>query len=307
MLDLFRKLSLGVVAVAAFGCSEGMGWAPLASGQRGVRGIAVDESFAYWVTNEGALRRVSLDGGAVETLVDNITNPNHIAADGTHVFWGTETGELGRVPKAGGSTEVLAMNQGSTLVGLRVDEEHMYWASQSGPVMKAQKSGETPVMLAEDHDGPSSLALASLALYWTSSGVREVSVDGGATTRIADMSFARRITTNGYHLLWVAPDEDALQVNPTSSAETIRRVTVGGNDMQVVASGLQDAIVDMVADERQIFVATMDGSVSKLPIDGGVVTVLSSGLPGGTHLAVDAFNVYWARERGESVFAFPKL
>ena len=113
-------------ALGALGCDRGpideMG--PFAADQRGVTGIVVEGTFVYWSLSNGSVRRRSVDGGGVETVVEGLTLPNQIAVDETHVYWTTLTGEIGRAPKAGGPAQTLAEGEGEGLnkiVGLQVE------------------------------------------------------------------------------------------------------------------------------------------------------------------------------------------
>ncbi len=81
-------------------------------------------------------------------------------------------------------------------LGIAVDSSHLYWADESDPesqspsgsVVKAALDGGTPVVLASQQSGPSSVAVDSTSVYWTvtqSEAVMKAALDGGAPVTIA--------------------------------------------------------------------------------------------------------------------------
>ena len=59
--------------------------------------------------------------GAVETIVDDITNPDHVAVDDASVYWTAASGVIARAPKSGGAGETPAGNEGGA-GGLRAEQ-----------------------------------------------------------------------------------------------------------------------------------------------------------------------------------------
>jgi hypothetical protein len=51
--------------------------------------IAVDDTHVYFSTGD-AIRRVSIDGGTVETVVDGLDAPGHVAVTDTHIYWSAD-------------------------------------------------------------------------------------------------------------------------------------------------------------------------------------------------------------------------
>jgi hypothetical protein len=303
------SFALCLVAATALGCDDGAAWAPLATSQRFVADMTADGDFVYWVTGDGAVRRVSIDGGAVETIVADLTNPSHVAVDGTHVYWAASGGVIARAPKAGGDVEQLAGDEQDT-VALRVDDANVYWARKSGPIMSKPKTGEPPVTLAIDPSHPFSLAQGGATLFWSAGqvddgAVRDVAIAGGAVNDFDHPLSPRILAANGAYVCWASLDRDALEKDPLSSAQTLSRAALGAADAHVLARDLGE-VTALIADETHVYFATLDGKLNAVPVEGGDVTTFASGAGGKTSLAVDATSVYWAHEKGDAVFVYPK-
>jgi hypothetical protein len=330
---------LGFISLfGVLGCSAEPfeGFPPLATDQRGVTGIAVDGSFVYWTLSSGAVRRVSVTGGAVETVVEGLEIPNQIAVDDTHVYWTTLTGAIGRAPKAGGPAFTLAEGEGEgshTIAGLQVDDTHVYWSrsrsddqDKRGDVKRGPKGGGTPEVLASSLTKPFfSLAMVGSSLFWNVDGtrgpdgtidgaVREVAVDGGSERLFAgEIISPRSLATNGQHICWTSLDPDALTLDPTSSAQIITRADLDGTGVRRVASDLEN-LEAFVADDATIYYAYTSqnedeapyGAVASISIDGGEPYRFARGVPGKTSIAVDQTSIYWAHQEGDALLTMPK-
>ena len=90
----------------------------------------------------GAIKRVPVGGGPVETLATGAWSPTAMTLDATAVWFvcaDRENGAIYRVPKAGGHAEAIARGQKQP-VGLVVDEDHVYWTNKAeGTVCRADK------------------------------------------------------------------------------------------------------------------------------------------------------------------------
>lgn len=316
-----RALTTSVLlacSAALLGCQDLPGLVPLAQDQHGVTSMATDGNHVYWTLHQGALRRVSVDGGEVETVVDDITNPDHVALDGGHVYWTMNEGVIARAPKAGGDVEQLAENE-QDAVGLRVDDESLYFARGNGLVARIRKSDGDRLTLADDGGKISSLALSGPSLFWTrrdapsggdtaSDAVRELPTGGGAPSTLSAAPRPDLLALNGAHACWTALDPDALANDPTSSAMQITRVALDGSDPRVVARNLVN-VDALVADDTQIYFSTLEGDVSAISVDGGdgsSPTTFASGPFGKTSITLDPTSVYWAHANGDAIFALPK-
>ncbi|APR85916.1 Putative serine/threonine-protein kinase pknH [Minicystis rosea] len=305
-------------SVATFGCSnQSLSFAPLAYEQQGVSSMATDGGHVYWTTPKGALRRVSIDGGQVETVVENITNPANVTVDGTHVYWTENQGVIARAAKAGGTAEMLAANE-SDVVGLRVDDTNIYWARRDGVVKRLPKIGSEETVIADQAGQISAVALTSLNLLWSynspdaevgsssaEGAIQQAPVAGGTTSTLAATQGLELIATNDTRVFWTGVDTDALATDPLARPIRISSVSLDGSDEHVLASDLED-VDTIIADESHVFFSTTTGDVNVLPTDGGTPTTFASGPTGKTSFTFDTSSVYWAHAGGNAVFVLPK-
>jgi len=106
-------------------------------------GIAIDDTHLYFGDTTGALMRIPLSGGAVQTLA-TVANPRRLAVDATSVYVITNdstTQRVLKVPKTGGAPLVLASNAPPAPLpakSVAVDGTSVYWLT-GGAVMKVAK------------------------------------------------------------------------------------------------------------------------------------------------------------------------
>ena len=106
-------------------------------------GLVIVATSVYWtsagashgtniVTNDGAIRRRGIDGGDVETVLDQIKTPDQIASDGEYLYWTSTVvwpdGVVYRCLISGCVREAVALNQASP-TGVTVRGAYVYWAS----------------------------------------------------------------------------------------------------------------------------------------------------------------------------------
>jgi len=108
----------------------------LARGGLGIyRGIAVDATHVYWVTNDSILS-VPQGGGTPTTLVSGQALPQGLAVDETGIYW--TSGNDGTVNKAnldGSGVTTLIGSQGGP-APIAVDDSSVYWINEAtGTVM----------------------------------------------------------------------------------------------------------------------------------------------------------------------------
>lgn len=110
-----------------------------------VWGLASDGRYLYfsdrgenWRSDDGrtgAVRRVPVDGGPVETVASGLRGrPWGIALDATHVYWvinAERNAGIMRAPKGGGSSSVVVEGQTSP-TRIVMDDKYVYWANSGG-------------------------------------------------------------------------------------------------------------------------------------------------------------------------------
>lgn len=141
--------------------------------------LTTDATHVYFFTHDGDVRRVSMGGGAVETVATKQEPIMAIAVDDGHVYWSTwgphasgsykPYGKIFRAPKTGGASAVVADKQ-TAPVSLALDETHVYWTNiASGEVVRARKSGGSVLVLARGQSMPHAIALDAREAYWVNS------------------------------------------------------------------------------------------------------------------------------------------
>lgn len=307
-----QALALAAGATALTGCDSGaLVAAPLATDQRGVSSMTTDGSFVYWTTTNGAVRRVSIDGGRVETIVDNLTNPDHVVVDASHVYMTTLSGAVSRTPKGGGAEESLFVDD-QDVAGVEIDDGHVYWARRSGQVKRVSKVAldDAPETIAEDPSAIRAIGRAGTSLLWAAGtdeagALREVAVGGGSVKDLPSGSVVRALATSDNRVAWVGLDTEAIAMNPQSTDLQITAASLDGGDVRVLARGLT-SVYALAMDESQVFFSTLGGDVSAVSLDGGEPRTIASGDSGKTRIAIDLTNIYWAREQGSAILSAPK-
>lgn len=299
--------SLGLLlacAVTAIGCAEPVPMGgPLATGQKGVTSIAVDDFYLYMTIADGSIKRVSLDGGPVITIAEGQHNPGLITVDADHVYW-TMTGGIARAPKAGG---VVAMVHESPdeIGGLTVDEANVYFtATTAGEVRSVAKAGAPAVTLASKQSSPRVMRGLTGGIYWGNAA--------GTGGDGAVMALSLASAAAGPSALVPAQNPTALHVSTThlywrNASGSVAWSELGGGEVHEVGTGL-DALGAVVGDEANVYWAGLDGSVKMAPMVGGAPQVVVSGPGGqGISLAMDMASIYWANPIDGAVMTMPKF
>ncbi len=147
----------------------------VADAQSGPRGIAVDASHIYWVSDTGSrvMRRSTMLGAAtVEPVATAEDGALGIAVDASHVYWTTNIGDsvMRRAKGLGAAAvEIVATSQDGAN-GVAVDDTHVYWTtSNSSTVMRRAKAlGVTAFeTVATGQDGAFGIAVDASHVYWT--------------------------------------------------------------------------------------------------------------------------------------------
>jgi len=304
-MRLRLALSVGLVAASAAlvpACGKTSGPAPLVTGQQGVDSIASDDFFVYWTVNTGALRRVSVDGGKVETLATGAPGPSSIALDATYVYWAAGDGTVSRVSKKGGSPTVLA--QPGKVLSLAVDDSNVYF-SDGDRVLSVSKdqSATSANILASGETNARNLQVSTSIgkLFWADDGgplgIREEAVQGGMPVALLPESTPHSLALAPTHVVWNEVATGAISAATYDGGEVLNLGTVDPTE------GLEA----IVADEQNAYISTDAGVVRAVPLnDGATPEVVVSGPQGAVKLAIDANNVYTANPTDGTVFVIAK-
>jgi hypothetical protein len=264
-------------------CDGGGSIVTLASGQTAAGPIAVTATDVYWTSLSGnTVSKVPICGGAVTTLaVNNQGNVSStvsagqgsLALDATSIYWGamavTNQSQghpyvVLKVPLTGGTP--VTVGTGGGFNGVRVDSTNVYWEADQGGILKESLAGGAPVTIVPD-------------------------------TRIDIFTID---PTNVY----------VLEGAYSSSAAVVKAPLAGGSPMTLASGGDVRAPTAVAVDETSVYWANYSnsgsisdggsisnsGSIVKVPIAGGAISTLASGLNYPIGIAVDGFNVYFITE-----------
>ncbi|HEY6460471.1 MAG TPA: hypothetical protein VIY73_09980 [Polyangiaceae bacterium] len=264
-----------------------------------VWGVAVDATQVFWGIQEGGqTMRASLTGAGTESV--GMNGGWTVAVDDTEVYSVDPSGTVLACPKSGctGAPRTVASGTGS--MGIAVDDTNVYWAGNG--VYAAPKAGGSTTTLTEAGD-PYEVAVDDSYVYWTDNGgpVMRVAKGGGTPQKIADTtpqnSFGPMgIAVDCANAYFLTSDGKVWQVPKDGSAPPVVLASDGGNEPWGIA-----------VDGANVYYAAngpSGGGVESVPIGGGCVTVLASGVGYVAGVAVDAKNVTFAS--GSSVLSVPK-
>ncbi|MFO0611318.1 MAG: hypothetical protein U0414_01930 [Polyangiaceae bacterium] len=302
---VFLGTALASAGALAVGCEPGpvVGSAPLATGQAGIWAIVADDFFLYWTVFSGEVRRVSLDGGAVETLAKFQAGPSSIAIDATDVFFTGGDGTVARVPKKGGETSVLttAVDTGN----IAVDDAFVYFTAGS-VIKRVAKAGAAAEDLATNEVNPSGLVVAG-TLMWAREGttgtssdgaIREVSVGGGTANSVVANIKPNRFARGSKHLVWTEFGDGLVRAASTDGSDV--------RDLTLVDPGVE-RLGALIADDDNAYFGTDAGTLRVVSLTGtATAQTITTGQAGRFALASDMQYVYAAKDTTGNILAIAK-
>ena len=186
---------------------SGGGLTDLGSFPQNIGGIAVDDSYVYWldtgnVSTPGAILRAPKTGGTTETLAGGLGLPRALSVQSSEVFF-VETGSfIDGSYQRDGSISALSLGDGSIKIlatqqdwpsDLLVSQDYVYWVNvnrdaPAGQLVRVEREGGLPAVLYETSDGRpgSTIAIDEQTLYFKHSrGIYAISTDGTALKQLA--------------------------------------------------------------------------------------------------------------------------
>ncbi len=274
-------------------------------------------------------------GRCLVRLAAGQSDTHRITVDSTSLYWDTSDTMVMRMPLAGGVPTALVYG------GLgAVDAVNLYY-TVGGDVKSMPLAGGLATTLAVDLAGPAQILVDSDDAYVLvgSAGVLRIPFDGGPTSTVSyPASYAAfRMALDATNLYVTAYDaldnvsgnDRIIQIpldggTPTTLASTprqqgdgpyeiydiavgatnvywldpgvVRSVPIGGGAVTAVATGLAGPMRLAVDDQAVYWTDAADGTVNKAPLDGGPRTVLARCQQWPTSIAVDGTSVYWTNE-----------
>lgn len=301
---MISRVLLPALALATLaGCSSdpvGSGGV-LVTGEHGVTSIAADESFVYFATAAGDVKRVSFDGGKPELLVANAHAQGFLSVDATRVVYATREGLVQLAPKTGGAATTLAITPKVTR--LATLDDTVCFATAEDAIAKVSKQGGPTTTLATGQ-ATTALAAAGADVVWANDAatgaLRAIGLAGGSVRDLVAAPTGPLDTRAGKAFFASIADQ------------TLDVVGLEGGDTSVLAdlstldAADQGPVVSIAAHDQQVFFATTTGSIGRAPIAGGAAPdMLVRGPSGAVSLAVNATSLVWANATDGSIAAMP--
>jgi hypothetical protein len=138
--------------------------------------VATDGQFVYWTADDGKVRRVSTNGGAVTVVAGAAGAALGLTVDDSNVYWtaGDDPGTVNMAPKAGSSGGAALAAAQHLPIGVAVDQNSIYWVNggigtspTSGSVMTCKIASCTPTELATNQRTPVAIVVDATAIYWS--------------------------------------------------------------------------------------------------------------------------------------------
>lgn len=171
-------------------------------------GLAVDATSVYYGTNNGNVMRAGKSSDCGQVLATGQPGLRQIAIDGTTVFFTNDEGTshgLVSVPKAGGAATSLASESFTTAWGVLVDGTKLLVTTLDGRVLRMNKDGSNLEVIAAKQADPRGLATDSTKIYWASQTSGEIwSADkvGGGLALLAKGPAAQMVAVDVDRVYW---------------------------------------------------------------------------------------------------------
>jgi hypothetical protein len=181
--SLFESGGMAAPAISAIDRAGGTA-TPIATALAGSATLSVTGNYLYWsdpgsyakMWTDGAIRRVPLGGGPIETVAANLQSVGFVVTDSVDAFWETKTASsvasvtIWSAPIAGGTPKVVLTGQAATY--LTGDDAKLYWTTvlpdsvNGGSIVEMSKSSATTRTLATIEKFATAIAIDSRYVYW---------------------------------------------------------------------------------------------------------------------------------------------
>jgi hypothetical protein len=264
-----------------------------------IESLAVDEAGVYWTERErdfkrhdGAVRRVSKQGGRPSTLAARRDAPGAITAGSGLVYWleNRDSGKYGHQGRAimtartTGAPRARQLNATVFVDAWRVwlDHERLYFSANHGLT-----SQEEDLLI---HPPPRPSAMSGRMGFYELEDGRVVAqpYDPNLCAGNVPCGAVTAATSGGGRTVWGITSGAIVTIAPST-------------DKPIVLAHGPEQPTGIALDDRHVYwVAVVDkynpqkGQLLRVPLDGGAVEVLASGLVWPWGIALDRDHIYWA-------------
>ena len=304
----------------------------LASGRTGPGALAVNAGGVYWLEST-AVQAVPLSGGNVVTLASGVyvTGPAGIAASASTVYYTNSGGQtatatvtnywyaLMQVTSAGGAApSALSKHQSvSAPFGVAMASGTVYWLDEqwesifkvaegsaftASPATVYSTPGGTP----ESYNYGGYVAVDDSNAYWgvNNGGLFQASLSTGTRVVLKPISGDPHVNQIAPLQGYVYWSTGDADVPSTSTAanSSIYKIPIGGGTISPLASGLS-VTPALAADASGVY--WDDGDLKRFPAAGGAAVVLAASQNAG-FIALDSQFIYWTNPSAGTVMKLAK-
>jgi len=157
--------------------------------------LAVDATSVYWVDHNDTIFKVPKGGGATVTLASGLPYFSELVGDGTSLFFvEQDSGAIRRMSVNGGAISTLGFAEAMSQLQLTLDQQYLYWIGQAS-VGRVPKLGGAPTIIAGGLQSamgvPNGVAADGQGgVYWTDVGHGTISASAAAPSASADLSIS---------------------------------------------------------------------------------------------------------------------
>jgi hypothetical protein len=242
----------------------------------------------YWVEIYGhAVKDVPIGGGTVNTIATSAMGGNdaQLALDGSNVYW-SDYGTIWRQPISGGTVTALVSGRQGVRY-LEPQSADLFFRDDSGIEKADIITGMVTTVVPSNNtlDFQGGLAVDSTNIYWVdwvAGTVLKAAHDGSSfvTLAVSLLQPQNLLLESGY-LYW-------------SDQGGIKRMSINGGSITTIATVNPTAFTK---DDAYIYCTDYyGGTVYKVEIASGAVTVLVAGQYLPRSIVVDSTSVYWIND-----------
>ncbi len=273
------------------------------------RGLAIDATNLYWVTIDGNVMAMPLDGSSDPiALVSGITTrPISIAIDASYVYWSNlgnaaGPGAVMKVPIGGGAPVELAPDP--TPGRLAVSADTVYWATANDfEIASVPKDGGTVSTFLGDGVSVEigGFAVDATHLYWNQGGPQQRDLAGGALIALGLVPYGvGTIAVDATRVYWtVGPLPSDVTLNnmpaPVEHGGYVMKTSIGGGPLTQLATFETPSypVVPIAVDSDHVYWLGAT-EVLRTGLDGGTIETLAAHEGDPYALVLGDTDVYWA-------------
>jgi hypothetical protein len=212
-------------------------------------------------------------------IANKTVQPVSLALDSDNIYVSSQvydaqlkhlSGVIHRVAKGGGTVLTIS-NDAQPTQGVAVDDISVYYTDETGGPRSTGKEGGTVKLVGTDTENVWSVAVDADHVYWTGADTGTI---GSSTKNGVDKSVLAADAGQPIRITY-----DATRVYWCNLAGEVWSVSKQGGDQVKLASGSRPADYIVLDDDYVYFtgggVATKDGSVSRVPKQGGNSTAIA--------------------------------